>query len=256
MRGGSASDAVGVLDRMTAILEAFDHDDRGLGISELALRAGLPKSTVSRLVATLVRQRYLERDGKHLRLGLRVFELGQLAEQPRDLRAAALPVMAELRHRTGGHVHLAIRDRHEMVCIAVMRGNAPAQPIARIGGRLPIHATALGRAVLAHASAASVDEAVAAGLTALTPRTITAPDALRRQLAAVRRSGIAVDVEEFAVGVSCAASPVFAPSGALVAALSVSGRTDRFDADATAAAVRDAAFRLGRRLGGDGPPRG
>ena len=68
---------------------------RDLGISELALRAALPKSTVSRLVATLVRQRYLERDGKRIRLGLRLFELGQLAEQPREVRIAALPVMAD-----------------------------------------------------------------------------------------------------------------------------------------------------------------
>ncbi len=121
-----------------------------MGISELALRAGLPKSTVSRLVATLVRQRYLERDGKRIHLGLRLFELGQLAEQPRELRVAALPVMADLRNKTGENVHLAIRDRREMVCIAVMRGRSAAPPTVRIGGRLPIHATALGKAVLAY----------------------------------------------------------------------------------------------------------
>ena len=128
MPDAAANDALGVLDRMTSILEAFDQDDMGLGISELALRAGLPKSTVSRLVATLVRQRYLERDGKRIHLGLRLFELGQLAEQPRELRAAALPVMADLRNTTGENVHLAIRDRREMVCIAVMRGRSAAPP--------------------------------------------------------------------------------------------------------------------------------
>ena len=75
MQAGPESDAVGVLDRMTAILEAFDEDDHGLRISELAARADLPKSTVSRLVSTLVRERYLERDGKVIHLGLRLFEL-------------------------------------------------------------------------------------------------------------------------------------------------------------------------------------
>src|ERR671911_459289 len=115
-------DSFGVLDRMTAIFEAFDQDDRGLRISELAMRAELPKSTVSRLVSTLVRQHYLERDGSVIRLGLRLFELGQLAQEPRELRAAALPVLADLRRATGRSAYLAIRDAHEMVCIAIMRG--------------------------------------------------------------------------------------------------------------------------------------
>ena len=108
---------------MTAIFEAFDEDDLGLRISELAARADLPKSTVSRLVSTLVRQRYLERDGQVIHLGLRLFELGQLAEEPRELRAAALPVIADLRNATGETVSLAIPDGHEMVCIAIMRGH-------------------------------------------------------------------------------------------------------------------------------------
>ena len=85
---GADGDAVGVLDRMTAIFEAFDEDDHGLRVSELAARAGLPKSTVSRLVSTLVRERYLERAGRVIHLGLRLFELGQLAEEPRELRRA------------------------------------------------------------------------------------------------------------------------------------------------------------------------
>jgi len=248
MPDAAANDALGVLDRMTSILEAFDQDDMGLGISELALRAGLPKSTVSRLVATLVRQRYLERDGKRIHLGLRLFELGQLAEQPRELRAAALPVMADLRNTTGENVHLAIRDRREMVCIAVMRGRSAAPPIVRIGGRLPIHATALGKAVLAHSPPSDVEEVVASGLVACTPRTISDPAVLRRQLDDIRRGELAGEVGEFAAGVSCAASPVFAPSGRLVGAVSVSGCEEGFDADRFASVIRAAALTLTRRL--------
>ena len=176
---------------MTCILEAFDGDDRGLGISELALRAGLPKSTVSRLVATLVRQRYLERDGKLIHLGLRLFELGQLAEQPRELRIAALPVMADLRNQTGENVHLAIRDGGEVVCIAVMRGRSAGPSTVRTGGRLPLHATALGKAVLAHDSPSGIDDVLSAGLAPWTRQTITDPAVLRRQLAGIRRGGLA-----------------------------------------------------------------
>jgi DNA-binding IclR family transcriptional regulator len=243
-----SNDPFGVLDRMTSILEAFDEDDRGLGISELAERADLPKSTVSRLVATLVRQRYLERDGKRIHLGIRLFELGQLAEQPRELRLAALPVMADLRNRTGENVHLAIRDGTELVCVAVMRGHSAAPLTVRTGGRLPMHATALGKAVLAHSSAAEVDGIVASGLTAWTPRTIVDRDALTRQLADIRRGEPAVEVGEFAAGVRCVATAVYDPSCRLVAALSVSGSAGVFDVERSVSAVRAAALALTARL--------
>lgn len=248
MPDAAANDTLGVLDRMTSILEAFDQDDRGLGISELAQRAVLPKSTVSRLVATLVRQGYLEREGKQIHLGLRLFELGQLAEQPRELRLAGLPVMADLRNKTGENVHLAIRDRREMVCIAVMRGRPAGPPTVRIGGRLPIHATALGKAVLAHSPPSDVAEVVSSGLEAWTSHTISDPAVLRRQLDDIRGGELAAEVEEFADGLSCAASAVFAPSGRLVGAVSISGSADGFDADRFAPAIRAAALTLTRRL--------
>lgn len=253
MAAARANDALGVLDRMTSILEAFDDDDGGLGISELALRADLPKSTVSRLVATLVRQRYLERDGKRIHLGIRLFELGQLAEQPRELRIAALPVMAGLRNTTGQNVHLGIRDGSEMVCIAVMRGRSAAPPTVRTGGRLPMHATALGKAVLAHSSPAEVDGILSSGLRAWTPRTIVDRELLGRQLAGIRRGEPAVEAREFAADVCCAASAVFVPSRRLVGALSVSGPADAFDVDRSASAVRTAAGALMRRLAQMGP---
>ncbi|MET0735404.1 MAG: IclR family transcriptional regulator [Microbacterium sp.] len=247
-----ASDPVGVLDRMTSILEAFGDDDRGLGISELALRAGLPKSTVSRLVSTLARQRYLERDGRQIHLGLRLFELGQLAEQPRELRLAALPVMADLRSATGETVHLAMRDGHEMVCLAVMRGRMPAPPTARIGARLPIHATALGKSVLAFAGASDARDVLTAELTAWTTRTSVDPVRLQRELDGIRRSGLALERDEYAEGVTSVACPVFAPSGSVVAAISLSGNTGQFDADRSAPALRAAAPALTRRLAAGG----
>lgn len=253
MRDGVDDGALGVLDRMTCILEAFDQDDRGLGISELAARAGLPKSTVSRLVATLVRQSYLERDGKLIHLGLRLFELGQLAEQPRELRIAALPVMADLRNKTGENVHLAIRDGHDMVCIAMVRGRAPSPSTVRTGGRLPVHATALGKAALAYALPSDIELVLASGLPACTEETLTDPAALRRQLARIRRGDAAVEVREFDGGVSAAAAVVFAPGGGPAGAVSVSGGADAFDPDQHAPAIRAAAKTIAHRLATTGP---
>lgn len=248
MRAGPESDAVGVLDRMTAILEAFDEDDHGLRVSELAARADLPKSTVSRLVSTLVRERYLERDGKVIHLGLRLFELGQLAQQPRELRATALPVMADLRNRTGESAYLAIRDGHELVCIAIVRGQASAPATSRIGARIPAHATAMGKAMLAFSDETATADLASSGLTSWTPETIIDPARLVSELARVRQSGLAVEVGEFAVDAAAVASPVFSPSGVLVAAIAVSGRAGEFDPDRSAPYVRAAALALTRRL--------
>ena len=248
MAPDASADPLGVLDRMTAILDAFDEDDRGLGLSELATRAGLPKSTVSRLVATLVRQRYLERDGRRIHLGLRLFELGQLAEEPRELRIAALPVMAGLRNATGENVHLAIRDGRRMVCLAAMRGRAGAPLTIRTGGRFPVHATALGKAVLAHVDPADIEAVLGATPAAFTPATVVDPDQLRRQLAAVREGRPAVELEEFREGVWAVARSVFPRTGEAVASLSVSGTADVFDLDRAAEAVDAAARALSRRM--------
>ena len=244
---GGDPDAVSVLDRMTAIFEAFGENDHGLRISELAARADLPKSTVSRLVSTLVRQRYLERDGPVIHLGLRLFELGQLAQEPRELRGVASPFIADLRNTTGETVSLAIPDGHEVVCIALMRGRSSAA-LTRIGGRLPAHATALGKTMLAFGSEVDVDGLLASGLAAATPHMVVDYAQLRRQLARIRQEGVATEIGEFVAGVSSVASPVFAPSGALLAALSVSARDIDFSLEGAASAVRATALALTRRL--------
>ncbi|GGE84917.1 IclR family transcriptional regulator [Mycetocola zhadangensis] len=208
---GRRDDLLSVLDRMTTILDAFD-DDRGLSLSELASRAGLPKSTVSRLVSGLVRQRYLEREGKLIYLGLRLFELGQLAEAPRQLRSAALPVMAELRTVTGETTHLAIREKEDMILIAIVRGRTSAAEGYRTGDRVPVHLSAVGKAVLAHPL------------------------------------GVVTEAREAARGIRWVASAILVPGGNVAAAIALSvGATD---SDVTRAALRihDAARAVERRL--------
>lgn len=253
MTGPSADDTVSVLDRMTQILQAFDHDDRGIALSDLARRSGLPKSTVSRLVATLVQQRYLERDGRRIHLGLRVFELGQLAREPRELRMVALPILVQLRDKTRENVHLAIPDGRELVCVAAVRGRTDALSRVGMGVRLPLHATALGKAVLAYAPPQVVEDAFAAGLASLTPYTITDDARLRRQLTDIRTGALAIEQREFASDAAGIAVPVFTAPGRLAAALSVSGLADEFDIEGIAPVLRGAAAALCRRL--SAPPR-
>ena len=218
MRTAAWTDSVSVLDRVTAVFDAFAEHDEGLGVSELARRANIPKSTVSRIAAELVDQRLLDREGDKFFLGVRLFELGQTVEQPRRLRHIAHPVMAELRDVTGRSVQLGILDAADVVLVAIVRSEPVVRPPARIGGRLPAHATALGKAMLAFSPPEVAAAVVRGGLSSRTPHTISDPLAFVDELRRVRSLGIATETEECVVGRWCAASPVFGSGGAPVAA--------------------------------------
>jgi len=248
MRTANWTDSVSVLDRVTAVFDAFGEQDEGLGVSELARRANLPKSTVSRIATDLVAQRFLDRDGDLLYLGVRLFELGQTVELPRRLRQRALPVMKELRDVTHQTVHLAVLDESDVVVVAVMRGEPAFRPPVRIGGRLPAHATALGKAMLAYSPHDAVVRATSCGLQRRTAHTITEPPTLLRQLVDIRALGFAVEREECALELTCIASPILGHGGLPTAAISVAGTVGGLVPDRVAPAVRAAAATLSRRL--------
>jgi IclR family acetate operon transcriptional repressor len=249
MRTADWTDSVSVLDRVTAVFDAFGDQDEGLGVSELARRANIPKSTVSRIAADLVDQRLLDREGDKFYLGVRLFELWQTVEHPRRLRLLAHPVMTELREVTGQSVQLAILDATDVVLLSIVRSEPAVRPAARVGGRLPAHATALGKAILAYSPAEVVASVLDGGLPRRTPRTISDPQAFALELRHVRSLGVALESEECVGGRSCAASPVFGPGGAPVAAISVAGPSGSVTAESVGAAVRAAAATLTRRVG-------
>ncbi len=248
MRTADWTATVSVLDRVTAVFDAFGDDDEGLGVSELARRANLPKSTVSRLTADLVAQRLLERDGDRLFLGLRLFELAQTVERPRMLRRLALPVMTELRDATGYSVSLGVLDGADVIGIAMLRGESAGPPLVRIGGRLPAHATATGKVLLAFSPEADLDRVIGAGLPARTTRTLCDPVDLRRHLAEIRRVGVAVEDGECADDRVCVASAILAPGGTPTAAIAVAGPASQLLPDRVASAVRSAASAVSRRV--------
>ena len=248
MRTATWTDSVSVLDRVTALFDAFGEDDEGLGVSELARRANLPKSTVSRIAADLVEQRFLDRDGDKLYLGIRLFELAETVQQPRRLRHVALPVMTELRDVTHQTVSLAVLEGDDVLFIAIVRGEASPAPAARVGGRLPAHATALGKALLAFSSRDVVERVIRGGLHPRTPSTICDPVVLARELADVRRLGVAAENEECFTGRVCVASPILSHGGMPVAAISVSGSASDIVPARLGPAVRAAAVTLSRRI--------
>jgi IclR family transcriptional regulator, acetate operon repressor len=242
--GGSS-----VLSRAAAVLDAFGADTAELGVSELARRTGLAKSTAHRLVGELVRLGWLEQAGPRVRLGLHLFELGQLVPRQRALKEAALPFMEDLREATGSNVHLAVLEGLEVVYVEILRVRDRQALPSRVGGRLPAHATGVGKAILAFSPPDVVKARVDAGLVRRTAYTVVMPGALTRELAAVRETGISYDRQESALGVVCAAAPVFGADGRVLGSLSVTGRAERLDVERMAPAVRTAALTLSRQLG-------
>ena len=237
-----------VLGRAMAVLTAFHGEDGELGASELARRTGLAKSTVHRLAGELADLGVLERRADAFVPGLRLFELGELVPRKRDLRTSALPHMADLRAATRQTVHRAVLDGNEVVYLEILHSaDAPSLP-SRVGGRLPAHATGVGKAILAASPPEVVDAVLRSGLRRLAERTITAPGLLHRELVAIRAIGIAYDHEESRAGLVCAASAVLGRDDTVLGALSVSGWAGRLNVRRMAPAVRTAALALSRSL--------
>jgi DNA-binding IclR family transcriptional regulator len=233
--------------RVSAVLGAFDADHRELRLSEISRRCGLPKSTTSRLVAELVVYGFLERSGTLLHLGRRLSELGRLGVSRRDLRAVALPYLVDLREATRQSVQLAVLDGADVVPLEILRGRNTPEPPAS-GGRLPAHACAPGKALLACSDEAAVALVCARPLTAVGPRTVLTPESLRRQLSLVRESGLAYESEESGPGVGGVACAILHADGRPVAAVAVTGWSGRLNPRALGPAVRTVALAVGREF--------
>jgi DNA-binding IclR family transcriptional regulator len=250
MAGGSTEwRGRSVISKVAALLDAFTAATPELTLGELAQRTGLPVSTTYRLVSELVDWGGLERvPGGGYRIGLRMWEVGALAPRGETLRAVALPYMSDLYEATLENVHLAVLDGSEVLYVEKLSGRRAMPVRTRRGGRLPLHATAAGKVLLAYAPENLFRETVAAGLRRYTAHTIIAPGLLRRALTEIRRSGIGYAREELTVGSHSVASAVLDADGAAVAALSVTLRSGRTDLRRLGPAVRTAAISVSRGL--------
>jgi IclR family acetate operon transcriptional repressor len=241
--------AISSLSRGLRLLSVFSADDSEISISELARRADMPKSTTHRLVTDLVGFGALERGRTGVRLGVRLFELGHLVPDHRKLRELAMPFARDLAEATKLTANVAVREGTEIIYLEKITSNNLRVPHSRVGGRLPIHCTALGKSILAHSSSLLVESILAAPLEGLSSHSITDSDLLRRELSAVRQTGVAYDLEESQDGLFCVAAPVFARANRVVGALSVTGATSQGEARSWANLVRQAARGLSQRLG-------
>lgn len=213
--------------RVLSILDTFDQDHLELTLSEIGRRSGLTLSTAHRLVAELRDWGALERlpDGRYT-VGMRVLELGTLEPQMLRIRDVAPPYLADLQSAVDANVHLAVRDGHDVVYVESLQRRRGARVLSRLGGRWPLHATATGMVLLAFAPPPVCEEVLGSVLKRYTDRTVTDPEVLRRLLAEVRRSGVAVLDESITTGAFAVGVPVRGPQDRVVAALSVTVRRD------------------------------
>ncbi|MEU4331755.1 IclR family transcriptional regulator [Nonomuraea dietziae] len=211
-----------VAGKVMAILDAFSHGETRLTLTEICRRADLPLATGHRLVGELTRGGFVERmpDGAY-RVGIRLWRIGAQAAAAADLRELALPYMEDLYEVTHANVQLAVRRGLKALYLERLRGPSSVPIVSRVGGELPLHATGVGRVLLAFAPEQVTDEVVSSGLPALTRHTVTDPVRLRAALAEVRRTGVAVTREEMTLGTCSVAAPVRGAGGEVIAALSI-----------------------------------
>lgn len=210
-----------VIDRLVRVLATFDADHTAQTPSEIARRADLPSSTAHRLVAHLVDSGLLEReeDGR-ARVGMRLWELATRGSLALGLRQAALPAMEKVQTALRQHTQLGVFDDDQVLFLERLSHPEAGANIARIAGRLPLHASSSGLVLLAAAPPVVLERVLAGPLPGLAPGTLTDPAALRRKLAEVRRLGYAIataSVESVSTGI---AVPV-RDRGVVVAALGV-----------------------------------
>lgn len=247
-----AAKAPVVVDRALAILEALAAQD-GLALSEIARRQGLAASTTHRLLGALAARRLAECDPETQgwSIGPGAVRLGAAFLRRGDLAQRARPALDLLATESGETAALVVPDGDAALVVAEAAAAASLRVVLAAGARLPLHATAGGKALIAHLPLASVRAMFGKGaLPALTERTLTDQGDLTADLATLRHAGWLSERDEATLGQSAVAAPVFGGLGEPVAALVIAGPTIRLDTAALGPLVAKAAAELGEALGG------
>ena len=198
---------------------------------------GYHKSSIQRIVSTLEAEGFLKRVQANrmvYRLGPQLLFLGSIADMSTDLRSVARPVMEQLVARVKETSYLCVLDGDQCLYIERAECSQPIRIIHAVGRRNPLHCTGVGKALMSGMTEKEIKIILAGkGLKSYTPRTITSPDRLLQEIEQIRKRGVAYDHEELDVGVKCIAAPIHNHTGKVVAAISISGPTQRFTAEVT-----------------------
>lgn len=257
-RASQAGGSVQSLDRALNLLELIAEED-GLILTDLAQRAGVAPSTAHRILTTLQTHDYVDHDEERglWLIGVKAFEVGSSFLRNRKLVGIGRTVMRELAGDCGESVNLAIEDAGSIVFVSQIESHHPIRAFHRPGSRGAIHASGVGKALLASLSADAVRSTLhKTGMERFTSRTIVEPDRLFAELETARARGWAVDDEERTTGMRCVAAAIYNEYGEAIAGLSVSGPTVRLTDERLGELgplVRRAAQKITASIGGHAP---
>lgn len=221
---------VQTLEKALDIVEILSEVDggQGLGVTELSKRLGIGKSTIHRILDTLVGFRYVEKTSANkYRLSWRLFELGSAVPTQRHLSNFDLNILQGLCDKHGETVNIGVRVDDGIVLVSKVDPETALRASLQVGTREPIYCTALGKVMTAELPEEKVRALLSGELKSYTNRTITSADAFLKELEKVREQGYAIDNEEFCLGLSCISMPARDYTGEIVAAVSVTGPSFR-----------------------------
>lgn len=248
------------LTRALSIMRNLAERPGGMSLTEVAEASGLPPSTTHRLLTTLEAERFVRPDsqGGVWRIGVAAFFVGCAFARSRDKLSMTRPFLSRLMEMSGETANLFVESDGEVVCIGQIESRHAMRAITGVGGRVLLHASGAGKALLAHSDASRRTKLLGASprLEKVTDMTITSRDALELDLERIRQLGYAIDDEEHALGLRCVAAPVFDEMGQPVAAISVSGPSARIPKERLAMLgrmVAQAALEATRDYGGEAP---
>ncbi|MDH6424311.1 DNA-binding IclR family transcriptional regulator [Aurantimicrobium minutum] len=239
-----------LLERAMEILGCFDEKHSALTLTQLAQLTKLPMSTCHRIVGTLEDGGFLSKGSdRKFRVGTKLWTIAQHAPLSERLRESALPTLARLYEETGENVTLAVLDRGQALYVDRLVGERSIPTISRAGGHLPLHTTGVGKVLLAYQSEKAIEQYLSKPLPKPTPQSITQPDALRRDLAEVRKNGYSITRQEMTRGSGSIAVPIMR-NGRCVAAVGVIVHLNRLDVNRLVSTLTDAAASISAELDG------
>jgi DNA-binding IclR family transcriptional regulator len=250
-KNDASTPAIQVLERTFALLDVLARHLDPVPLKTISEETGLHPSTAHRILNDLAIGHFVDRpEAGNYRLGMRLLELGNLVKARLDVREAAIGPMRDLHRVTQQPVNLSMRQGDEIVYVERTYSERSGMQVVRaVGGRAPLHLTSVGKLFLAADDPQRVRAYVTrTGLVGHTRNSITDPNRLERELAAVRAQGLARDDEELELGVRCMATGIFDDQGKLIAGLSISAPADRLD-EAWADWLRTTGREISKALG-------
>ncbi len=221
-----------VLEKAFKILELFDEKDKELSATEIHKYLSYNKTSTFRIIKNLEDAGYIEKDSLTLKykLGLKIYYLGSLAESHTEIKRITRPFLEKLNEECHETVHLAVLHQGEALYLDKIEGKKTIRAITRIGMKLPAHCSGVGKMLLASLSEDALEEIIGEkGLKGFTDNTITDSNDLKAELTQIQKQGYAIDSEEIEEGLKCSAAPLLNSEGKVLAAISISAPSERFN---------------------------